>query len=110
MEEIKVLIIDALLPPSISFDNKNSKTFFNSLGLEEKTPEVATTLANKSFSHSLSIIGNISSNIINSVDTNCNTIDLDPFTYIATDQYLSNKFYRIMIDIGASKHSTADYG
>ena len=36
LEEMKALVIDALSPPSISFDDENSETFFTLLGLEEK--------------------------------------------------------------------------
>ena len=39
----------------------------------------------------------------------CYNNDLDLFAYIATSQYTSNKFYRVMINIGALKKSTAGY-
>jgi len=34
----------------------------------------------------------------------------DPFAYITTKRYTPKEFYGIMIDIGASKKSTAGYG
>jgi hypothetical protein len=34
----------------------------------------------------------------------------DPFTYITTERYTSKEFYGVIIDIGASKKSTAGYG
>ena len=34
----------------------------------------------------------------------------DPFAYITTKRYTSKEFYGVMIDIGASKKSTAGYG
>src|SRR6266700_6246564 len=35
---------------------------------------------------------------------------LDPFTYITIECYTPKEFYSVMIDIGASKKSTAGYG
>lgn len=93
-----------MLSISIIFHDKNSKTFFISLGLKEKAEKLATTLANRSFSYFFFIIDKISSN------TTCNINDSDFFAYIATNQYLSNKFYRIMIDAGVYKYSITGYG
>lgn len=36
--------------------------------------------------------------------------DLHLFIYIATEQYTYNKFYDIIIDPNASRHSTVSYG
>ncbi len=36
--------------------------------------------------------------------------ELNAFTYIISERYTSHKFYKIMIDIRASKQSTAGYG
>lgn len=71
---------------------------------------MAINLANRSFSHSLITIGNVSSNYINSANIAFDTIDKNLFAYIAIDQYLYNKFYRIMIDTGIFKYSIAEYG
>jgi len=34
----------------------------------------------------------------------------DPFAYITTERYTLKEFYGVIIDIGASKKSTAGYG
>ena len=34
----------------------------------------------------------------------------DPFIYITIERYTPKEFYSVIIDIGASKKSTADYG
>jgi len=34
----------------------------------------------------------------------------DPFAYITTERYTPREFYGVIIDIGASKKSTAGYG
>lgn len=70
---------------------------------------MAINFANRSFSHSLLTLGNVSSNHIHSNNAVCKIIDVNLFVYIANNQYLSNKFYRIMINTGAFKHFTADY-
>ncbi len=69
----------------------------------EKAEEMAITLANRLFNHSLFTIGKVLPNAI------CNTIDSDLFAYIAINQYSSDKFYEIMIDTGISKHSIAGF-
>ena len=107
---MEALLIDVPSPPSTVLNNENSEAFFTSLGLVEKAEEMATNLADRSFSHSLTTIGNVSPNHINSANAACEIIDTNPFAYIATDRYSSDKFYGIMIDTGASKHSTAGYG
>ena len=107
---MEALLIDISSIPSIVLNNKNSKAFFTSLGLVEKAKEMATNLANRSFSHSLTTIGEISLYYINSANAAYKLIDINLFAYIAIDWYLFDKFYRIMIDTGASQHSTAGYG
>lgn len=109
LKKLEALVIEALSPPSIPFDDENSKTSFTLLDLEKKAQEMVTTLANGSFSHSLSTIGNVPPNLINSIHATCNTIDSDLFAYVATDQISSDKFYEIIINNDASKHSTAGY-
>lgn len=105
LDEIEALIIDVPSLPSVALNNENSEAFFTLLGFVKKAEEMATTFTNKLFSHSFFTISKISPNA-----TYNNTIDSDCFTYIATDQYLSDKFYRIMINTNASKHSTVSYG
>jgi len=63
---------------------------------------MAATLANKAFGHLVTIIDNIVPLITNQ----------DPFTYNATtsiSHYTADKFIGIIINIGASKQSTAGY-
>ncbi len=110
LDEMEALVTNVLSPPSIVPNNKNSKAFFTSLGLVEKAEEMATNLADRSFSHSFITIGNVSPNHISLANAACDMSDTNLFAYIATDQYSFDKFYRIMIDTGASKHSSADYG
>lgn len=51
----------------------------------EKVEEIVINLTNKLFSYFLIIINNVSSNHINSVNTACDTIITNLFTYIAID-------------------------
>lgn len=108
--EIKILIIDILSSPSATFDNENSETFFTSLGFVEKAEKMAINLANKSFSHFLFTIGNVLPNYMNSAYAICDSIDTNLFTYIAINQYLSDKVYEIIINTSISKHSIGSYG
>ena len=69
---------------------------------QHKAISIATTLADKAFSHSVITTDNITPLIT----------DQDPFTYnttIFTSHYTVNNFIGIIIDIGASKHSIAKY-
>ena len=69
-----------------------------------------TNLANKLFNHSFTTIGNISPNHINCANAVYKIIDTNFFVYNATNWYLSDKSYRIIIDIGEFKHFTLSYG
>lgn len=109
IDEIKALLIDIPLLPSIVLNNENSKSFFTLLSLVEKAKKIAINLADRSFSHFLIIISKVSPNHINSANAACDIINTDLFAYFATNQYLSDKFYRIIIDTSASKYFTADY-
>ena len=63
---------------------------------------IATTLANKAFSHLVTTIDNIVPFIT----------DQDPFIYnitTSTSHYTADKFIGIIIDIKVSKQSTAGY-
>ena len=106
---MEALLIDVPSLPSTILNNENSKTFFTSLGLVKKAEEIVTNLADRSFSHFFTTIGNVSSHHINSANAASKIIDTNLFAYIATNRYLFDKFYRIMINIGASKHFTAGY-
>ena len=101
---MEALIINVLSSSSTNFNNENSKAYFILLGLVKKVEEMATALTNGSFNHSLFTIGKVSPN------STCNIINLNFFIYITTYKYLSDKFYRIMIDNNATKHFIADYG
>ena len=107
---MEALIIDIPSPPFTVLNNETFEVFFTLLGLVEKAEKMATNLANRSFSHFFITIGNISPNYINSANAACDTIDINLFAYIATNRYLFDKFYAIMIDTGASKHSIVSYG
>ncbi len=76
----------------------------------EKAEEMATNLTERSFSHSLITIGNVSPNHISLAHATCDMSDTNLIAYSAIDQYSFDKFYGIMIDTGASKHFTAGYG
>lgn len=94
-KNIEALMVDVASPPLP--DAENSASFITSFGPVENAEAITEDLANRSFSH---YIGTL---------PNCEDPAL-PFSYIATDRYNSEEFYGIMIDTGASKHSTAGYG
>ena len=83
LDEMKALLIDVPSLPSTILNGENFEAFFTLLGLVEKAEEIATNLANRSFSHSLIIIGNVLPNHISSANAACDTINTDPFAYIA---------------------------
>jgi hypothetical protein len=91
--------------------------FFTSLGPlpKNEATNITKDLVNRSFTHA--IIGTIP--IIEPTLDNSNPAtgfttpeasNADPFSYITSDRYTADTFYRIMIDTGASKRSTAAYG
>lgn len=71
---------------------------------------MAINFADRLFHHSFITIGNISSNNISPANASCNIPNINLFAYIATNQYLSDIFWKIMIDTSVSKHSTAGNG
>ena len=103
LDKIEALIISILSLTSAVFHNENSKALLTLLGLMEKVKEITTALANRSFSHFLFTVSKIFHN------ATCNTIDSDPFTYIANNQYFFDKFYEIMIDSIVSYYFTVGY-
>lgn len=109
LDEMKALLIDIPSPSSTVLHNENSEAFFTSFSLVEKVEKMAFNLIDRLFSHSLITIGNVLPNHINFANIACDTIDINFFAYIAIDQYLSDKFYEIIIDTGISKHFTASY-
>src|SRR6266571_3333252 len=83
----------------------NIDHYYTSFGQikQHKAISIATTLANKAFSHSITTIDNTVPLMTNQ----------DPFTYnatISTSCYTTDNFIGIMIDTGISKQSTAGYG
>lgn len=106
---MKALLIDIPSPSSTVFHNENSEAFFTSFSLVEKVEKMAFNLIDRLFSHSLITIGNVLPSHINFANIACDTIDINLFAYIAINQYLSDKFYEIIIDTGISKHFTAGY-
>lgn len=103
LDEIEVLIIDILSPPSTILNNENSEAFFTLLSLVKKAEKMAAALANRLFSHFLFTIDKVFPN------ATCNIIDSGLFAYIITNGYLSDKFYGIIIDINVSKYSIPGY-
>ena len=61
-----------------------------------------TVLVNRSFIHSI-----VSKN--HSASTPIIDYKLDPFAYITIERYTPKEFYGVIINIGASKKSTAGY-
>lgn len=107
---MEILLIDIPFLPSIILNNKNFKAFFTLLGFVKKVKKMATNLINKLFNNFFITIGNVLLNHINSVNAACDTIDTNIFAHIASNWYLSNKFYEIMINTNASNHFIAAYG
>ena len=109
LDEIKALIIDVPSPPSTFLNVETSKVFFTLLDVMKKAEKMATKLADRSFSPFFITISNVLSNYINSANAACDTIDTNLFAYIATNWYLFDKFYGIMIVPFAFKHFTTGY-
>ena len=93
-------MIDVPSPTLSDAKAKESESFIISFGPVKHAEVMTTNLADRSFNHSLGI------------NTHNHNLDLDsdPFAYIVTERYTSKQFYGIMIDSGASRHSTAGYG
>lgn len=98
------MIIDVLSPLFTTLNDENSEAFLISLDFMEKADEMTTNLANRSFSYFLFTISNVSASSIKSANTNYDIINTNSFVYTATDRYLFDEFYEIMIDTRASKH------
>lgn len=109
LNEIEALIIDVLSSLSVALNNKNSKAFFTSLGFVEKVEKMANNLAKRLFSYSLLTISNVSPHHTNSSHAIYNKIDINLFTYIASNRYSSGKFYGIMININTSIYFIVGY-
>ena len=97
---MKALIID-IEPLLISPTQEQTKLFFTLFRTiqHKKAINTAADLADQSFIYVITSINPTAHHDDNS----------DLFAYIITSQYISNKFYRVMINTGVSKRSTASY-
>ena len=85
-----------LSPSNLDQENVNTNTFMTSVGTIHQAETMTAYLANCSFDHA-----------ITEADPALTPHESDPFTYITSKKYTSDKFYGIMIDTGASKRSIA---
>jgi hypothetical protein len=76
--------------------------------IDDQAFNITTILANRSFAHSIAPENPSVSTPIKPV-TDFTDREQDPFAYITTKCYTSKEFYGVIIDIGASKKSIADY-
>ena len=107
-EKMKILMLN-ISAISNDSDVENIEGFFTSFGpITQNADTMATDLTNRAFTHSIKLVSDFTIN----VDTKISIVDpnTDPFAYIATERYTANEFYGIMIDTGASKRFTVDYG
>ena len=98
---VKALMINIGSSSHFSLDTKNlnTDTFLTSFGTIYLAQTMLTDLTNGLFNHSIT-----GSNLVLQHHKS------DPFTYINSKRYTSDKLYSIMIDIVAFKQSTAGYG
>lgn len=95
LDKIKKLIIDILSPPLVAFNNKIFEIFFTLLSFIKKAKKMTTNVTNKLSGYFFFIIGNILLNYINFANISSEIINK---IYIAINQYLPDKFYKIMIN------------
>ena len=100
-DELKALIINVPLSVSPNTRIKDVKRFIISFEAIKHAKIMTSNFTNRAFDHFFT------SNSFTAFDDS--TADMYLFTYITTKWYISDKFYGIMIDTGASKYSTADY-
>ena len=74
-------------------------TFITSFGKIHSAKTMTMDLANCSFNHA-----------ITGSNPDLDRHESDPFTYITSERYTLDEFYKIMIDTRASKQLTAGYG
>lgn len=109
MNKIKALIIDVLLYPLTTINNKDFNIFFVLFEPIKHIKVMATHFSDQSFSHSLINNGNYLFNDIKLSNTNYTFTNFHLFVYIAIKQYLSDEFYGIMINTRISKYLIVDY-
>lgn len=102
VNQMEALIVNT--GPEAHDDFGSSEAFSTSFGPLSHAEVLTTNLANRSFSHSLH------GSAPEPAPKPASDDDQIPFAYIVTNRYTSDKFFGIMIDTGASIHSTAGYG
>lgn len=86
-------------PSLLDQENVNTDTFITPFRIIHSAKTMTIDLANRFFDYP-----------ITGSNPNLKRYKSDPFTYITSEKYTSDIFYRIMIDTGASKQPTAGYG
>lgn len=79
------------------------------LNLIKKVKKIVINFTNGLFNHFFIIISKLLFNCFNSANITCKINNTNLFAYITTNQYLSNKFYKIIIDINIIKYFIASY-
>jgi len=104
-ELIKALIIDFDLEAQ---EQETSKMFLTTFGpfTDSQVFNIMTVLADHSFIHSVAPESHSASTSVTDITNH----EQDPFAYITTECYTPKEFYGVIIDTGASKKSTANYG
>ena len=77
--------------------------------IDDQAFNITTVLTDRSFVY-LIAPENPSVNTFVRPVTDVINYEQDPFIYITIERYTSKEFYSVMIDISASKKSTAGYG
>lgn len=93
-----IIVIKFLSLSPLDQDIVNIDTFITSFETIHLAKTISIDLVNRFFKHA-----------ITEIDSDLECHELDPFTYINSETYTSDKFYEIMIDMEASKQSTAGY-
>ncbi|CCU78440.1 hypothetical protein BGHDH14_bghG004010000003001 [Blumeria hordei DH14] len=100
-EQIETLILDTRNPSEcLNEVEENGDIFITFFGLVQEANDIILNLADRSFQYQVTS---------KDLAIEVNPTDNDPFTYIGSGRYNSDCFYGIIIDTGASKHSTAGY-
>lgn len=100
-EDLEALILDAFNGNSPTAENNDEvKNFIATFDFINYAAFIIMKLNNRFFIYSLN--AGINNELIIAKSTN-------PFAYINIERYTSKKFYNVMINTGASRHSTAGY-
>ena len=98
--KMKTFVLNAISESSF-FKVESSETFFISFDALQNAEVITINLNQRAFKHGLKIDEFI--NQFHESETS------DSFAYVISDRYISNEFYRIMIDTDISKYSIVDY-